>query len=72
MAMPSDPVAHTDEAVPVDERRLHPLSWIFVLLQQLRSFAIPLIVLVVTGRGGPALLAPLVGVGGLVVVSVIR
>ncbi len=31
--------------------RLHPLSWLFILLRQLRSFAIPLIVLLVTGRG---------------------
>lgn len=31
--------------------RLHPLSWLFILLRQLRSFALPLIVLLVTGRG---------------------
>lgn len=34
------------------ERRLHPLSWLFVLLAQLREFALPLIVLLVAGRGG--------------------
>lgn len=35
------------------ERRLHPLSWLFVLLAQLREFAVPLIVLLVAGgRGG--------------------
>lgn len=34
------------------ERRLHPLSWLFVLLAQLRSFALPLIALLVFGRGG--------------------
>lgn len=34
------------------ERRLHPLSWLFVLLLQIRSFALPLIALVVFGRSG--------------------
>lgn len=32
------------------ERRLHPLSWLFVLLLQIRGFALPLIALVVFGR----------------------
>ena len=33
------------------ERRLHPLSWLFVLIQQLKSFAIPILVLLF-GAGG--------------------
>jgi putative membrane protein len=33
------------------ERRLHPLSWLFVLLQQLKAYAVPLVVLLFTGRG---------------------
>lgn len=52
-----------------DERRLHPLSWLFVLLQQLKSFALPLIVLLVTGRGNSWELWGLAGAGALVVVS---
>ena len=32
------------------ERRLHPLSWIFVLLRQLKGFALPLVALLVLGR----------------------
>ncbi len=36
------------------QRRLHPLSWLFVLLIQLRGFALPLIVLVVFGRNEDA------------------
>lgn len=32
------------------ERRLHPLSWLFVLLLQIKGFALPLIALVVFGR----------------------
>ncbi|MCX7557653.1 PH domain-containing protein [Xanthomonadaceae bacterium JHOS43] len=32
------------------ERRLHPLSWMFVLLLQIKGFALPLIALLVFGR----------------------
>jgi len=34
-----------------DERRLHPWSWLFVLLTNLRTVALPAIVLLVFGRG---------------------
>lgn len=34
------------------ERRLHPLSWLFVLLNSLREFAFPLIALLVFGSRG--------------------
>jgi putative membrane protein len=34
-----------------DERRLHPFSWLFVLITQLRDVALPLIVLLLFGRG---------------------
>ena len=51
------------------ERRLHPLSWLFVLIQQLRSFALPLLVLLFTGRGNSWELWGLVGAGVLVLVS---
>jgi putative membrane protein len=33
------------------DRRLHPMSWLFVLIAQLRQFIIPLLVLVFVGRG---------------------
>jgi putative membrane protein len=33
------------------ERRLHPFSWLFVLITQLREVALPLIVLLLFGRG---------------------
>lgn len=52
------------------ERRLHPLSWLFVLVQQLRQFALPLLVLLLTGRGNTWELWGLVGVGVLAAVSV--
>lgn len=37
--------------VHADERRLHPFSWLFVLITQLREVALPAIVLLVFGRG---------------------
>jgi putative membrane protein len=33
------------------ERRLHPMSWLFVLIQQLRQFIVPIVVLFLFGRG---------------------
>ena len=68
--------AHASATAPV-EQRLHPWSWLFVLLQQLRQFILPLVVLLFAGRrSGPggdyADWAPLVGVGALVVVSLLQ
>lgn len=54
------------------ERRLHPLSWLFVLLQQLKQFAFPLLVLIVTGRGDRRELWGLYAVAVLVLVSLAR
>lgn len=54
------------------ERRLHPWSWLFVLLQQLKSFALPLLMLLFTGRGNSWELWGLAGAGVLVVVSVLQ
>ena len=68
--------AATEPAAADAERRLHPMSWLFVLLQQLRQFIVPLLALVVFGRGSDdglgygSELWPLVGVGALAVVSV--
>ncbi|WP_372016910.1 PH domain-containing protein [Pseudoxanthomonas sp. 10H] len=69
MSTPAGPAAN--------EQRLHRWSWVFVLLQQLRQFIVPLVVLLVAGRrSGPggdfAEWAPLVGVGALVVVSILQ
>lgn len=54
------------------EQRLHPMSWLFVLLQQLRQFIVPLAALLVFGQGDRNELWPLIGVAVLVVVSVWR
>ncbi len=56
------------------ERRLHPMSWLFVLVQQLKQFIVPLAVLLFFGRGssdngGSNELWPLIGVGVLVITS---
>ncbi len=54
------------------QRRLHPLSWLFVLLLQLRQFAFFLIVLLFTGRGDRNELWPLIGVAALAIYSVFQ
>jgi putative membrane protein len=68
MSTPSE-LAGPPAAAEAD-RRLHPLSWLFVLLQQLRSFAIPLVVLLVTGRGNASEWFGLLGVAVLTLTSV--
>lgn len=66
---PSEPAP---DAAPA-ERRLHPLSWLFVLLTQLKQFALPLIALVIFGgRGDRNELWPLIGVGVLMAVSLLQ
>lgn len=64
----------TTEPAPgaVPEQRLHPLSWLFVLVAQLRQFIVPLLALVVFGQRDDQALWPLVGVGVLALVSVWR
>lgn len=59
------------------DRRLHPWSWLFVLLQQLRQFLLPLVALVVFGSRGDRgdladLLVPLVAVAVLVAISLLQ
>ena len=51
------------------ERRLHPFSWLFVLLTHLREAALPLIVFLVFGRGEWWELLILVGAVGLAIYS---
>ncbi len=59
------------DALPQDgaEHRLHPLSWLFVLLAQLKQFIVPLLALLLFGRGDRNQLWPLVAVAVLVVTS---
>ena len=67
--------AATNSEIPGEaERRLHPMSWLFTLVQQLKQFVVPLLALLVFGQRGSddypgSELWPLVGVGALVVLS---
>ena len=58
-------------ALPQDgqDHRLHPLSWLFVLIAQLKQFILPLAVLLFAGRGDRNDLWGLIAVGVLVAVS---
>ena len=59
------PVAEPAEA----EHRLHPMSWLFVLLAQLKQFIVPLIALFLFGRRDDSGLWPLIGVAALAIGS---
>ena len=74
MTMPSDAV----ETVPADtmeapDRRLHPWSWLFVLVAQLKQFIVPLVAAFFFGRRADGNeLWPLIGVGVLALISVLQ
>jgi putative membrane protein len=63
--------APAPDAMPAaaPERRLHPMSWLFVLVAQLRQFIVPLVALLVFGQGDRNELWPLIGVGVLALFS---
>jgi putative membrane protein len=56
---------------PHADHRLHPMSWLFVLLQQLKQFVLPLVAAFFFG-GDRNELWPLIGVGVLALVSAWR
>lgn len=73
MTTPTEPSGPPPPPAGDDQvRRLHPMSWLFVLLQQLKQFVVPLVVLVFLGRGDRYQLWPLLAVGGFAVVAVWR
>lgn len=49
MTTPEAAAAPGIDAQP--ERRLHPMSWLFVLIQQLKQFIVPILALFLFGRG---------------------
>lgn len=76
-AMTTDPV--TPPPVPApglplridgEEHRLHPWSWLFVTLQHMKQFILPLLILLFAGRGDRNELWSLIGVGVLALASV--
>lgn len=70
----------SEEAPPeagAREQRLHPWSWLFVLLQQLRQFILPLLALLFFGAGKRddnlwMNLVPAIGIAVLVALSVLQ
>jgi putative membrane protein len=56
---------------PSESRRLHPWSWLFVLLHQLRQFIVPLIATFFF-KGDRNELWPLIGVGVLTITSALQ
>lgn len=66
-----DPRIDDPGTLPRDgrEHRLHPLSWLFVLVAQLKQFIVPLVVLLFAGRGDRNDLWGLLAMGALVVAS---
>ena len=65
-------MASEPASVAAAEQRLHPLSWLFVLVAQLRQFIVPLLALLVFGQRDEYALWPLLGVGVLALLSVWR
>jgi putative membrane protein len=51
MTTPTPEVLVDQGAEAQPERRLHPMSWLFVLIQQLKQFIVPILVLFLFGRG---------------------
>ena len=62
------------DALPRDglEHRLHPLSWLFVLIASLKQFILPLLALLLAGRGDRHDLWGLLAVGALVATSLLQ
>ncbi|MBP7982002.1 MAG: PH domain-containing protein [Arenimonas sp.] len=54
------------------EQRLHPLSWLFELLNVLKQFILPILFLLLTGKGNNYELWGLVGIGFMVPLAVAR
>lgn len=51
MTEPPQASAAAPAPVAPPESRLHPLSWLFALVQQLKQFLLPLLILLLFGRG---------------------
>ncbi|QWP77167.1 PH domain-containing protein [Lysobacter sp. K5869] len=54
---------------PVADRRLHPMSWLFVLVQNLKHYILPLLAVIFIGGGDRNELWSLISVGLLVLFS---
>lgn len=65
---PSDPLLAQEEK-PL---RLHPMSWLFELLNVLKQFIVPIVILLITGKGNNYELWGLIGVGFMVPLAIAR
>lgn len=54
------------------ELRLHPMSWLFELLNVLKQFIVPIVFLLITGKGNNYELWGLIGVGFMVPLAIAR
>lgn len=64
---------HSDIAeTEITESRLHPLSWLFELLNVIKQFIVPIVILLFTGKGDNYELWGLVGVGFMVPLAIAR
>ena len=69
-ASPTAPPPVPSLEIDGEEHRLHAWSWLFVTLQHMKQFIVPLVVLLFAGRGDRNELWPLIGVGVLALASV--
>jgi putative membrane protein len=70
MTTPSEPIVATEALTP--DHRLHPASPLFVLLLSLRRFALPILIVLFTGRGDRTEFLSLIAVALLAVHSIAR
>lgn len=65
--------AHSEIAeTEAPELRLHPLSWLFELLNVLKQFIVPIVILLFTGKSDNYELWGLIGIGFIVPLSIAR
>lgn len=58
--------------MPQADLRLHPMSWLFELLNVLKQFIVPIVFLLITGKGNSYELWGLIGVGFMVPLAIAR
>jgi putative membrane protein len=66
------PMPFEQPAAETPEQRLHPLSWLFELLNVLKQFILPILFLLFTGKGSNYELWGLLGIGFMVPLAVAR